>query len=133
MDPDRFLKSIYLGDRACRSMLVDFWSGELKVQVDCISRVRSETWDYYNDENLDDGFIVFEGVHKFSLDPEGLLPNDCILGFTVKPSDIPECSYLFELRMARGEAGRFSEITLAVFCNGVALEPSGSTGVRIRT
>jgi hypothetical protein len=133
MDPEAFLKSIYLGDRACKAVIIDCWANEMKVQIDCISRIRSETWNYYNDENLDDGFIVFEGVQRLVWDPGGKLPSDTIIDFRVKPSGIPECKYLFELTVASGGADGLTPVTLGVFCDALALEShSGSEG-RIRT
>ena len=75
-----FLRTIYLGDRACKAILIDSWNGTIKIQVDCISRIRSETWNYYNDENIEDGWIVFNGVQSCSFDPSGPIPNDLIDG-----------------------------------------------------
>ncbi|MGT2443457.1 DUF6258 family protein [Ensifer adhaerens] len=76
MKPDDFLNSIYLGDLACKAILLDGWRKEVKIQIDAISRVRGETWDFYSAEDVVDGFLVFEGVDHISFDPPGNMPND---------------------------------------------------------
>lgn len=65
MTPDEFLRTIYLGDRACKSLVLDGWKNEVKIQIDSISRVRGEAWDFYTEEDVDDGFLVFEGSITF--------------------------------------------------------------------
>jgi hypothetical protein len=72
LEPSDFLKTIYLGDRACKSILIDGWKDEVKLQVDNISRVRPETWNYYTAEDLEDGYLVFEGVHRVVWDKVGV-------------------------------------------------------------
>lgn len=86
--PD-LLKTIYLGDRACKSIKVDGWNDTVVVEVDCISRVRGAQWDYYNDENLDDGLLVFEDVRSIEFQPPGLIPDDLFGDFRAEPSSVP--------------------------------------------
>ncbi|MFC5476005.1 DUF6258 family protein [Paraherbaspirillum soli] len=80
MNPVDFLKTIYLGDRSCKAILIYSWDELVKLQVDEISRVRSSSgqWEFYNDENIEDGFLVFEEVQSISFKPENFLPNDYI-------------------------------------------------------
>jgi hypothetical protein len=54
MKPEEFVKTIYLGDRACKKIVIDGWDELLKIQVNEISRIRdvSGQWNYYNDENM---------------------------------------------------------------------------------
>jgi hypothetical protein len=80
MRVDQFLDTVYLGDRACKSITVDGWGGRVSLVIDEISRVRSASgrWEFYNDENIADGSLVFSGVQSFSLTPPGPLPSDYI-------------------------------------------------------
>jgi hypothetical protein len=61
MKPDEFFRTIYLGDRGCKAIVLDGWRDEVKIQIDLISRRRSKTWDFYSAEDVEDGFLVFEG------------------------------------------------------------------------
>ena len=72
-----FLRTIYLGDRACKSIAIDGWGKRAMIQVDEISRVRSAAGkrDYYNDENIVDGLLVFTDARSILLDPIGPIPN----------------------------------------------------------
>lgn len=80
MTPTELVRTIYLGDRACRRIIVDGWGKSVSLQVDLISRIRSSSgeWDFYADEDIEDGFLVFEGVTSFRFEPQGLVPNDWI-------------------------------------------------------
>ncbi len=40
MTPSEFLKTVYLGDRACKAVVIDGWRNEIKFNIDCVSRVR---------------------------------------------------------------------------------------------
>ena len=88
MNPTEFVKTIYLGDRACKAIIIDGWNSCVRLQVDCISRVRDMTgkWDFYTEEDVSDGFIVFDGVGAIELRNAGHVPNDSINSFVVLKS-----------------------------------------------
>ena len=88
-DIPNLLKTIYLGDRACKSIKIDGRASTVAVEVDCISRVRGSTWDYYNDENIEGGFLVFEGVASIEFQPPGLIPDDYFGDFRAEASPVP--------------------------------------------
>jgi hypothetical protein len=79
-NPQDLAKTIYLGDRGCKRIIIDGSRGALSIQVDRISRIRSPSgqWDFYADEDIVDGFIVFDGLERFEFQPQGLVPNDWI-------------------------------------------------------
>lgn len=77
MNPDEFLKSIYLGDRLCVSLSFE-GVGRILVGVDRISRVRGDSWSYYDAEDVIEGFIVFDQVEFCDFSIVGVIPNDWI-------------------------------------------------------
>src|SRR5258708_3314646 len=97
MSPLELLKTIYLGDRACKSLLIDGWNDRIVLQVDTISRIRSVTgnWEYYTDEDIVDGLIVFTNATSISFEPNGLMPNDLIHSITARvlPAKSNETQY----------------------------------------
>ncbi|MBL1274535.1 MAG: hypothetical protein COB30_000445 [Ectothiorhodospiraceae bacterium] len=80
MNVMNFINSIYLGDRGCKKILIDGWGKEVCIEVDVISRIRSPdgNWNYYDDEDIDNGLVVFKNIHSFLLTPQGKIPNDLI-------------------------------------------------------
>lgn len=89
MNPIQFLKSIYLGDRYCINLHVDNEEKQVKLHVNSISRIRDKSgeWNYYYDEDIEDGVIVINGVKKVIFDKSGLLPNDQIYDFHARKID----------------------------------------------
>jgi hypothetical protein len=131
MKPDDFLNSIYLGDRACKAILLDGWKKEVKIQIDAISRVRGETWDFYSAEDVVDGFLVFEGVDHISFDPPGNMPND----------DFGDIEFLgfeggrFTVMLDMGfcdEVGTYGSVKTTIRAKAVAIEKPGEESARIR-
>lgn len=61
MNPKEFLESIYLGDRACKAILIDSWNNRVAIQVTVISRVRpgTKSWNFYTDADILDPHPVF--------------------------------------------------------------------------
>lgn len=85
-DFNTFLSTIYLGDRACKSLLIDGWRGIVELTVNLVSRIRdpSGNWNYYSDEDIENGIVVFSGIEAISLDPPGRFPNDTIEDLVVE-------------------------------------------------
>ncbi|GAA5786679.1 DUF6258 family protein [Chitiniphilus shinanonensis] len=73
-----FINTIYLGDRAVKSVWIDCWGKEVKVEIDCISRIRGKKWNFYIDEDVVNGRLVFFDVCYVSFGSSGLVPNDYI-------------------------------------------------------
>jgi hypothetical protein len=87
------IRSLYLGDRYVKSMLLDSVNQQIKIVIDRISRVDPLTgnWDYYAAGDIIDGALVFDGVRGFSTKQNGSLFNDEISSLACRASaEFPE-------------------------------------------
>lgn len=138
MNPIELLQSIYLGDRACKSILIDSWVSEVVLTVDLISRVREPTghWNFYSDENIVDGRLVFTGVSYFSVVPNGLIPNDLINQMDVraldKVSKTDNDQYEFLISIDSVDTfGNHTEVEVKIVANGFHLEDPKQPSIEI--
>jgi len=67
---EKFLYSLYLGDRFCENVVIE--DGKIAFQINCISRVEEGTkvWNYYTEEDIEHGYLVFDEVIDFSSSSE---------------------------------------------------------------
>ena len=132
MNPEQFLKTVYLGDRACQSISLEGWKKEIKIKVDCISRVREQTWNFYIDEDIHEGFLVFENVQGFKFEPPGFLPNDWIEPVSVNSLNPDETQWEIVLSLgAVNDKGESQNVLLHLVAECVSIE--STDGVRIRS
>lgn len=137
--PPEFSKTLYLGDRACKCVMIDGWNQRVSIEVDTISRIRdvSGHWNYYTAEDIKDGRIVFEPVYHCSFEPQGLLPSEWIDIVSVEPLSHANPSgtrqsYLFMLSLgAIDEAGNPRELTMKIIAEAMHLEDPEKPGVKI--
>jgi len=123
MLPEKLVKTIYLGDRACKKIIFDIWNEEVRVEIDEISRVRSKSgnWEYYNEENIVDCQIVFTEIKTFFIENNGFLPNDSINYLKVfNPDDGTIYEFLFSIN-SQDEMGDYHETFLKVKAKGMHL------------
>lgn len=132
MTPDQFIKTIYLGDRLCLAVNVEGTKKRVLLKVDCISRVRGESWNYYDGEDVQEGFLVFENVASCNLNLAGQLPNDWIEPVSVKKmvDESPMWEFVFSLGVVDSK-GMSSEIFLAVLAEDIAIETKEGLRVRV--
>lgn len=132
--PAQFLKTIYLGDRACKGYSLDAWQKCFALTVDQISRIRSPDgiWDGDTDEDIDNGQIVFENVESVEFSPPGLLPNDYIQGISV---EVKGNLYLFRASIASVRNGpngvESGEVCISIYASGVHLIDPKNPGVKL--
>ena len=131
------LKTIYLGDRGCKAVLLDGWNSSVSVHATVISRIRSESghWDYYMVEDIVDGRLVFTGVSSFRMTLSGPLPNDFINDITAKAEQNPLSGvtrYTFALSISSVDAaGTRAEITIEIVADDLHLEDPAHPGVPV--
>lgn len=134
MNPREFINTIYLGDRFCKSILIDGYNERVKIQINMISRIRSASgnWEYYNGENIEDGLIVFTGVKSISLEPQGFIPNDEIELVSAEPIEGEEAKFLFNISaVSCDQQGKYTKVEVSILAEGIHLEEPSKPGVEI--
>lgn len=118
-----FINTIYLGDRWLKSIIVDSVNSKLKLQVNLISRIRSEDgfWNYYNDENIEDGFIVFTDVESLEMSPQGVIPNDEINNYEINITNDNVSEVIFYIG-SYDKNNNYTEVKLSFVAGGIYLE-----------
>jgi hypothetical protein len=122
MNAEEIIKTIYLGDRACKKILVDAWNNRFCLQVSVISRLKegTDTWNYYSDEDVENGWLVFTDCSYISLKPDGFIPNDYIDGIDVRKDGE---KYIFEIFVGSGsETGQITDVLIEVRAGGIIIE-----------
>jgi len=102
--------------------------------VDCISRVRSAsgTWDYYVDEDVVDGVLVFSGVDVLELRNEAHMPNDSINSIEVVEQR--EGFAVVEISVdSVGPDASHHETFLRIRCKSMHIEDPARPGLKIST
>ena len=132
MNPEDFIKTIYLGDRGCKSIHIKGWDKQVAIEVNEISRIRdaSGLWNYYNEENIVDGLIVFTGVKEITFSPPGLIPNDFINNLEV--TETKEGFYTFMLSIDSVDETPYQhEVFIEIKATGIHLEDPTKPGEKI--
>ncbi len=130
MEPIQLIQSLYLGDRACKSIFIDGWRDRVIVQVDCLSFLRpgTTTWNYYTGHDIDDALLVFDGVKRFSCTPPGPVPNDYIAELAV--SDAGDAlGYEFTLEVASVDSkGNSTQVLVRIDAQSFHIEDPRDPG-----
>lgn len=132
MDVVSFLNSIYLGDRSITGFEVDTRSMLIKIQIDLISRIRSKdgNWDFYSDEDIPNGKIVFRGCSKFYLDSQGILPNDFVEIIEVNKICDDEYKIVFDASQYDFSQKKLIPIKIKIYFSEVYLENASGKIIR---
>lgn len=123
MNIRQFMKTIYLGDRALKEIVIDSYNNEIKLKIDCISRIRDSEgmWNYYNDENIEDGYIVFSDIQTFSMEPKGVIPNDYINDWKCEEIGKEIYEIVFNIGSYNSE-NQYRETTICIHARNICLE-----------
>lgn len=134
MNPRILAKSIYTGDRGCTAFVYDRAKRELRIQIDCISVLRpgTEVWDFYNEGNIEDGWIVLRGVDELSMEPPGFIPNDWFNDISIEDCPSSPGRYRMVISIdSIDDSGKTTEVTIRGFVDDAHLEDSNGQEVSI--
>lgn len=128
-----FIKTIYLGDRWLKSIIIDSVNCNVKLHVNLISRIRNEdgAWNYYNDENIEDGYIVFTDVESLEMSPQGVIPNDEICNYEVNIINDSVSEVIFYVG-SYDKNYNYTEVKLRLLAGGIYLEDPKHPNKKIR-
>jgi len=118
--------------RRLRSVRRRSWNKVVRLKVDCISRLRpgAQEWNFYTDEDIEDGWLVFEGVDRFHLQNDGYVPNDLINDIQVVATEGEKV--VVEVWVDAGIVdGVHHEAMIRVRCTGMHLEDPKRPGEKI--
>ena len=124
MDAVQFLNSVYLGDRGITGFTVDSSNMTIKIHIDIISRIRSKdgNWNYYTDEDVPNGKIVFCGCKKFVLDSHGIIPNGFIDINEISKINNDEYKIIFDMSQYDFSQKKFIPVSLQIVFSEVYIE-----------
>jgi hypothetical protein len=136
LSPPEFLRTVYVGDRACKAICLESWQRQVVIKVDLLSRIRSPSgeWQYYSAEDIPDGRIVFTGVEAVRFEPAGPLPNDLINEISAKPAGANGASERWAFEVSIGSIapdGSTTEVVMWLVGTGLHLEDPRQPGVPI--
>ena len=133
MDAVKFINTIYLGDRCITGINIDSEHMSVKIQVDVISRIRSAdgNWNFYTDEDVPNGKIVFNGCKRFILDSQGIIPSDFIDISEISKVGDEEYKIIFDASQYDFYQKRNIPITIQIVFSEVYIEDSTGTIIRI--
>lgn len=134
--PAVFLRTVYVGDRACKAIHIESWKKEVVIEVDQLSRIRSPSgnWEFYTAEDISNGRVVITGVEAIHFEPPGPLPNDLINEISARPaSGGADQRWIFEASIsAVSPDGSSTEVTVRIIGSDVHLEDPARSDLKIR-
>jgi hypothetical protein len=89
MNPVELLKTIYLGDRSIKKIVIDGWNEKVAIQCDLISKIppNESSWEFYDGEDIENGFLIFNHVNSIRILPIGAIADDYISSINIIPID----------------------------------------------
>lgn len=132
MDVKKFFSTIYLGDRYCVETKYDKKDNFFTIQMNGISRIRSTDgqWNFYTDEDIMDGLIVFSGVKKIECGRAPFELNDEI--YDIQAAVINDVLYEFTVSGRYVHDSGYAEGAIRIIAKDVYLIDPKNPSVQIR-
>lgn len=123
MKINEFINTIYLGDRCCKEICINGFDGIVSIKVDNISRIRSHDkyWNFYSDEDIENGLIVFTGVKTIYFLNSKQIPNDRINYMKFIKSEDNFSTFRISIDSIKEDASS-EEVVLEIQATGIHLK-----------